>query len=527
MAHAEPQPRRPGRASATAPRAGAGALVCGLATALLSAVTTPVAAFDGPTTHAGLTGEAVLRSGLHQALRGLGLPLGLFTPLRLGHTALAAAPAELTALREALARLDAAEGYRPGDDGVQSALGWITAGSVLAGLPAQLERHHFFDPVAQRGLDQRHWGTSAAAAALATLEGGAPLRALLAGVGFDLSGMAAPRWLRAPTNRLSVESFFVRLEGATRATSAAAREQHLVLALLSLGGLLHVLQDMGSPTHVRNDFAPGMLERLGDSPLDRGSAFERYVARRFGRVGLQALADRAGRQTLVTRPSIGAFFSAGDWQGLADLTHARHFSPGTLPEGVAVGRDTTAAAVQQTLLRQLRYAAPAPPPLDLGCARERVCYAHAPQGAWLAYRIDARARLQLWLDERCYAATARDTLPRVLRYTLGLIAHLLRGTVTLEPLTSGGVAARHGGPALARGTLRWLVEDRGGNRRLLAERALDRARRQSGALVDALSPQQVTALGADPQARRLLAQLLGRDRQGDPVLAVASLPLHR
>lgn len=499
----------------------------GFASALLLAISTPVAAFDGATTHAGLTGEAVLRSGLHQALRGLGLPLGLFASLRLSRAALATSAAELTRLHDDLARLEAAEGYRPGDDGVQTALAWVTAGSVLAALPAHHERHHFFDPVRQRGLDQRRWGASASAATLATLEGGDRLRALLAGVGFDLSGMAAPQWLRASANRFTLGSFFVQLEAATRAASAAAREQHLVLALLALGGVLHVLQDMGSPVHVRNDFAPGMLERLGGSPFDRGSAFERYVAERFGRVGLESLADRAGRRALVTRPSVAAFFSASDWQGLADLTHARHFSPGTLPGPVTVAAGADAAVVHRALTRSLPYAAPPLPALDLACARQRVCHAHGSGGAWLAYRIDGAARLQLWLDERSHAATARDTLPRVLRYSAGLIAHLLRGTLALEPLTSGGLAARHRGPALVSGTLRWLIEDRSGTRRLLAERALDRDQRESGALVDDLSAQQLSAISADPQARRLLAQLVGRDRQGDPVLTVTSLPLRR
>ncbi|MBK8481359.1 MAG: hypothetical protein IPL40_09325 [Proteobacteria bacterium] len=517
-------PRPQGRARGNA-LAARHALARALAPLLLLALMGPAAAFDGPTTHAGLTGEAVLRSGVHQLLRTLGQPQGLFASLGLGPVALAASAGELQRLRVDLSRLDAAEGYRPGDDGVQTALGWITAGSVLAGLPAQLERHHFLDPVTQRGLDQGQWGTSAAAATLATIEGGEQLRALLAGVGFDLSGMAAPAWLRAADNRFSVDALFFHLEGATRARARPAREQHLVLALLALGGVLHLLQDMGSPAHVRNDFAPGMLDRLGGSVFDRGSAFERFVARRYGRVGLQAQADRAARQPTITRPNLRAFFSAADWQGLADLTHARFFSPGTLPRSLPIGLHASAATVHRALSRDLRYAAPALAPIDLGCARARVCYARGPEGAQLAYRVDAHDRLQFWLDDRCHAATARDTLQRVLRYTLGLLAHLLRGALALEPLTSGGVAVRHLGPALGRGQLSWWVEDLEGNRRLLTERTLDRDQRQSGALVDDLSAQQVSALSADPRARRLLAQLSGRDRQGDPLLAVASMPL--
>ena len=84
---------------------------------------------------------------------------------------------------------------------------------------------------------------------------------------------------------------------------------------------------------MRNDFRRAYLGNVGPSPLDRGSAFERFVADTYGRMGIPA----AGPP--IERPTVMAFITAADAQGLADRTQRRFFSDGSLPEDAVVDRE--------------------------------------------------------------------------------------------------------------------------------------------------------------------------------------------
>jgi hypothetical protein len=111
-------------------------------------------AYDPATTHAGLTERAVLASGLHRVLvRRLSRPLGLFEPVALRTGDLP--PEVALPLEGRLATLDPSAGYRPGPDGVASALSWVIAGSVIAQTPAERGQHLFYDPSRGSGLTDR------------------------------------------------------------------------------------------------------------------------------------------------------------------------------------------------------------------------------------------------------------------------------------------------------------------------------------------------------------------------------------
>src|SRR5204863_2180427 len=129
-------------------------LVTGLALGLIFHGALPARrarAFDAATTHAGLTQQAVVASRLHQILgRRLGRPLGLFDQVALHPELLPADERRLLTSR--LFALDPAGGYRPGGDGVASALAWTVAGSVIAKSTPGGARNCFFDPSTGRGL---------------------------------------------------------------------------------------------------------------------------------------------------------------------------------------------------------------------------------------------------------------------------------------------------------------------------------------------------------------------------------------
>src|SRR6185295_9856224 len=111
--------------------------------ALFSAPARRSGAYDPATTHAGLTQQAAVASGLHQILvRRLARPLGLFEQVAL-HPELMPRDARRLLLAR-LGALDPFAGYRPDDDGVATALGFVVAGSVIAKTPPERVQHLFF-----------------------------------------------------------------------------------------------------------------------------------------------------------------------------------------------------------------------------------------------------------------------------------------------------------------------------------------------------------------------------------------------
>jgi hypothetical protein len=447
-----------------------------------------------------------MASGLHKVLaRRLGRPLGLFEPLRLREADLG--DAEARALRGRLGALDPAGGYRPAADGVASALGWVVAGSVIAGTPAERGRNLFYDPARGAGLGGAGDGAAFSHGVRALLDDGT-FRALATGTDFNLTGLPATEWLVSPDNDVGLVAFSRELEAAVAAPEAAARGTALARALLALGGTLAVLQDAGEPAHVRNDFVGAYLASGGDNPFDRSSAFERYVAERYGRLGLPAAA------AAVARPTVMSFITATDRQGLADRTQRRFFSAGTLPEDAVVDRDTTTVEVMHDARGSLAYGLPRLPRLELHTLGERR-YAYDGSRRLLAYeRVPGRVRF--FLDDAVYADTARALLPEIAAYGAGLVDHLFR--VELAISAKDGVIAVEGRGASGAldGQVRVYAEDARGRRTELA----------AGALAGAGGTARVTLAAALPSGtRRLAAVLRGRDAAGDLVaVAESSLP---
>jgi len=124
-------------------------------------------------------------------------------------------------------------------------------------------------------------------------------------------------------------------------------------ALIAAGAVLHVLQDMASPTHARDDLA-AHLARVGPARDDLGSRFERVAALAYGRLGIPA-------ENAIERPNLKAFFHDADGKGLADLTAASFFSASTLPRSIEIGTAKDRDALPARLVGSLRRAAPVLP----------------------------------------------------------------------------------------------------------------------------------------------------------------------
>jgi hypothetical protein len=427
-----------------------------------------------PPTHAGLTERAALASPLHKLLIDrMGLAQGLYEPLALHR----GSGADRDLLRRA-GQLDPEGGYAA-DDGRQTALGWLVAGSVLEGVPADRNRHHFFDPRDGRGLHDLDHGQPLRTRFADVSSGIGTFRGIFTGANFDGSGLPATEWLTGKANEWGVQRFLDERERAATARLPTEREDALVRSLLAAGAILHVVEDLGDPAHVRNDYRVALE--------GEGARLERLVASRWGRVGLP---DGDDKLTLPRRGHLVELLHDASGGGLADRTQRRFFSDGTLP-------DTR------------RYPLPAAWPTD------------APSGYVAG---DAVAHLARWdrvpngvvwsLDDKCLSDYAEAIVPEVARYTQAALELLFRGRLDLRA-GEDGITVRVHDIALGAGTVSLYGDSSSGERHLITKSAV------SGAA------DEETLLTAHADAPTLTAVFRGVDAAGEPIVLVGKISSKR
>jgi hypothetical protein len=298
----------------------AGVLALPLTSAAVFSLPTAALAYEAPTTLAGLTEQAVLASRLHRRLlQRFVYPLGIFEPLRLDLSSLP--PARARDLYGRLVGLDPGAGYAPDWQqgsgrvypvGRQHVLGWLAAGTVIENVPASRLRNHFFDPQTGRGLQLVGEQTRLSSSLQAVGSGVSSLRQLLAGAAVDGTGQPAPDWLLSADNDLGLPVFLRAYERSVLGEQPAERESALASALLSVGGLLSGLLQMGDPAFLRSD--------MGVALDGQGSL---AVAERFGRAGVPS--PGPGEAGLPQR--LRDLFADGRGGGLAERTARRCVQP--------------------------------------------------------------------------------------------------------------------------------------------------------------------------------------------------------
>jgi hypothetical protein len=453
----------------------------------------PGAAWEAATTHAGLTEQAALASALHERLRiQFGHDKGLFQMLTVP-------PADAPDLFKVMRRLNPTHGYVPDTRGKLHALGWLVAGSVIADTPEELAANHFYDPSTRTGLN---------ASSMRSLLSRIRHRVVTVVAGGDLerSGTAAPEWIEHPKNPFGLAGFRDQYLKAVTARTPGERARALAGALLAAGAILHVLEDLGSPSHARNDLA-SHLDRLGPNPSDVGSRFERVAALAFGRLGVPA-----PRQVIKDRP-LRAFFTAADGSGLADRTASGWFSEYTLPRPIDLGGNPRGAL--QRIARTVRRPAPVPPvDLDLAAASsETGGELKSAGGACLArFRVENR-RLSWNIDDACALEQITAILPEVSGYAAGLLDSLFRGTLAVEADSTGGLVVRAGAVDLGAGKIAVFWDDARGVRTRFATASVTGAAHGTVAARIAAPP---------AQARRVSALFEGTDGRKRPLLATGT-----
>jgi hypothetical protein len=476
---------------------------------LMALPNAPALGYEAASTHAGMTERAALHGNqLHLYLTSVhGLALGIFEPMRIDPSRLAYLQRD--DFSRAFGALDPVKGYRPSTKNINRALAWLTAGSVVEEIPYSRGRHHFLDPRTGRGLHNAkgRWGLSIRMSILDSIEGGGSFGGLFTGTNFNLNGKSVLTWARHKNNNLSLPRHMIHRLAALTAASPAERHHHLALALLTAGALLHLLQDMAVPAHVRNDFARTYLARRSNIGTDRSSAYEALVRKRYGRAGIPKASG-----TLPKFARFNEFFKNSQATGLAQRTQRSYFSLGSVPKPVRLSRSMTSQAMHAAV--RLALGIPGPPikGLRLRSAGGAGLYYGTRTNPYLfAYRVTPGGRLEFTLDNRCYRASAKRLVPEAVRYSAGMLAHLLRGRVTVQRQGSR-LRALHSGPTLGAGTVVVLWDNAKGGRKRLSSTATAAGLKPGAPLAS------VDASKVPKNARQVIIAWSGVDAQGEPLV---------
>lgn len=439
-------------------------------------------AWEAQTTSAGLAEEAALASALHKRLVELGFGGGLFELLTIP-------PADAPQLLEALRQLSPTNGTVPDTRGRMTALSWIAAGASIADAPVEHAANHFFDPTTGAGWQ------APAQSALDRLR-----KKLRPRTPVPARGVPAPDWIADAKNPLGLEAFWNQYQKAVTAPTPGERSRHMAAALIAAGAVLHVLGDVGSPSHARGDSA-SHFEALNDDGSDVGSRFERVAALAFGRLGVPS------PSRIITRTTARGFFTNAEGTGLADVMGSRYFSAGTLPRESSVG---DGSGVNPPLARP-KPAVPARLNL-MAAGRDEGTTLKDEKGTCLArYRVE-RNTLEFFLDDACLLEQAQAILPEVAAYETGLLDFLLRGQLAVR-LEAGAIVVASP-RRLGAGQLDILLEDARGQRTSLKSQAVSGA--EAGA--------ELARLGA-PAGARVIAVYRGKDEAGEAIVSVAASAL--
>lgn len=152
-------------------------------------------------------------------------------------------------------------------------------------------RHHFYDPVYNR-----------------------PLTVL--GVA---AGEKSPDWALEDTSTIGSQDYSYRdarnyFYQALTATRENDRNKNFGLAFQTLGHIIHHVQDMAQPQHVRNDIHPNVSSHK--------SLYEEYTDANRNKLLYTGYNP-------VTFPKTRSFWTTGDGKGLAEFTNRNFVSAGT------------------------------------------------------------------------------------------------------------------------------------------------------------------------------------------------------
>lgn len=518
-----------------------------LAGALFGGVASPrtAAAWDPSQTHLGIVDTGLRRSALHlRWMAASELTRGVFTPLRVDPQRLT--PSERRFLQAAILRASDATGSRPlggpgscpGDEAPavsqrycidnehwqMSAMAWIELGVLAELSPSAREVHHFIDP---KDPSADSWSDPELPRWLLRLRlarrNGAPLAGSVNRTNFDGHGPSAIAWLKDSSDVIAPPRLYAHLERAYLEGDAAARAHHLAMALVCVGALLHVAQDLSVPAHARGD-AGAFLGALSSAPGDRGLPLQELARVRYGRSDLpisddpQMIGEARGK--LLAGSLAGHLVGAPGQtnedrdEGLGVFTAGRFFSESSVPSPAYIEPETGPEEAAAALIGETRI-----DPIEAKGARlspwpaESGYLLTATGRPLAAFDTDDEGRIRPYIDNAVADNQMQVLLPKATATTRSLLDFLFPGWPAINYDAKGRTINFVLDASIVEPELLLVHQDGAGVRT---------TRRKVKLLPG--EDNQVRDLPQTAEAERIVLVLRGRYAGGDPLLWELTLP---
>jgi hypothetical protein len=434
-------------------------------------------AWENVKTHPALTEQAINASGTDAYVKQLGLSSGLSTQLYWDFP------------------LDIERRVRGGsadpDSKTRSVLNWIKLGSIIEDvnsdflgawihfLPSWRPRHHFYDPYRNAGLDNNFdhpdW----------KLGGWVPLGQSALDWAFSGTADQAPT-----TNNNTWYDARQSLYNSVILTKKTDRDANLAMACVSLGCVLHLLEDMGVPAHTRNDFLYGHYRGLFIGGT--GNPLEGWMEKQVGTNGGRIPSQFSGGTVSISFPRARYFWDTDTYTGQT-LTGGQQ-TPNTW--GLAERTNYQFLSVSTMFIADTngtKYYFPNPAYDKTNAASEpykgynyRYVYGyginHLAKKTYIAKYAEAAdivppsspqfdVLYTVSDDSKIYSDYAKITIPRTISYATGLANYFFRGQISAEQtgLHNGAVeitvtnnSNRSGTPMVLKGgnfTIYWDDQD--------------------------------------------------------------------
>lgn len=237
--------------------------------------------------------------------------------------------------------------------------------------------------------------------------------------------------------------------GALTATDPAVREERFANSFRAIGQVMHLLQDMAVPAHVRNDMESHLFNAW--NPKNWGNEFEKYVVTDYSAVSINPTAFKPTfaapmRPTDFWDKNIytGANPSDGTKQGLAEYANANYFSNSTISGNYLVSAnhqfpypkltnsnyictDYLPGSTDKTKYISRKPCPTNGDPVDHFVALSMVMPKILGLPSIPSLNVFA-------LDNNVHKTYAKELLPRAVGYSAALLDYFFRGTIKLKSL---------------------------------------------------------------------------------------------
>lgn len=295
------------------------------------------------------------------------------------------------------------------------------------------------------------------------------------------------------------KSYFLALT----ATKNAARELYFAQTFQALGQVMHLVQDMAVPAHVRNDFTAHLAFQKADFSMPStwyGNTYEWYVKNNSNIVNtsltnIEVVTPPNGLLTALWDANAynGGNPSTSSNQGLAEYTNANFFSESTifaeLKDPTDIHYFPRPNKADTNALEQEFQASAMEVTAEDG-VQDRTIYvtknnsaykiaAYSFLGKRVARKIVADGiapfrYVNEWgynLDDEVYKDYAKELLPRAAGYSAGLVDYFFRGEINMEPDSGspGQYVIKNKSNEAMSGIFGLYYDDASGNRTKAAE----------------------------------------------------------